>query len=322
MFQPQHYGLYFTDESVQRARKQRDQEPFRSAWTLLRQRKPLDLLALAQHQGLLYRFDGDDEAGARAVRILEQDSPAPSQAAGFVEAAATVMTWAQCFEMVRDHPTFSQPGEWMRQFASAVDDLNQPGHDLLFDEQVWLNALNLVASIVLEQEASFKQAANQFREIVRQDIHPEGYLRRAAVGPAGESLKRMLLAAQALILTAEAATHAGENLWAFNERGVSALTSAPYLLYYYYYPEKWRWDSKPEGDTIPVEGESHLTIEAVQELYQRHAGLWEMAQHQSWSKDRETLLAAIRPVYDLWGGGLVTLTHGTTEARRKRFGLF
>src|SRR5690606_23335403 len=94
MFQPQHYGLYFTDESVQRARKQRDQEPFRSAWTLLRQRKPLDLLALAQHQGLLYRFDGDDEAGARAVRILEQDSPAPSQAAGFVEAAATVMTWA------------------------------------------------------------------------------------------------------------------------------------------------------------------------------------------------------------------------------------
>ena len=65
-----------------------------------------------------------------------------------------------------------------------------------------------------------------------------------------------------------------------------------------------------------------MTLENAQALYRRHSGLWEMAQHRHWSQDRQMLLNEIRPVYDLWGGGLVSLTHGTVEPRRKRFGLF
>jgi hypothetical protein len=322
MFQPVHGGLYFTDEHIRQAREQRNTEPFRTAWAALHQRRQVDLLALAQWQGLLYRFDDDAEAGARAVGILQQDDLMPSNPASNIERVAAALAQAQCFEMVRNHPEFTQSAGWMQQFAAIVEHLNRAADDWLYTEQVWLNALNLAAGIVLEEEALFVPAADMFREIIRYDIHPEGYIRKAAQGQPRESLMRMLLAAQALILMAEMASHAGEDLWAFNERRVSALTPMPYLLYYYYYPEKWRWDAEAEADGVPEEGESRIEIEAAQALYKRHAGMWEMAQRQSWSKDRQVLLDEIRPVYDLWGGGLVTLTHGAPEQRRKRFGLF
>ena len=322
MFQPIHCGLYFTPEHIQRARDQRDTEPFRTAWAVLRQRRQVDLLALAQWQGLIYRFDADVEAGARAVHILQQDDLMPSNPTNNIELAAAALTQAQCFEMVRDHPALTQPDEWMQHFRGIVENLNNASGGWLYTERVWLNALNLAAGIVLEDEPLFTQAAELFKDMIRQDVHPEGYIRKAAQGQKHESLMRMLLAAQGLMLTAEMATHAGEDLWAFNERRVSALTPMPYLLYYYYYPEKWRWDAEIEGDAVPEEGDSHIEIEAAQALYRRHAGMWEMAQRQSGSQDRQMLLDAIRPVYDLWGGGLVTLTHGTPEQKRKRFGLF
>jgi hypothetical protein len=322
MFQPIHCGLFFTDEHIQQARDQRDAEPFRAAWAVLRQRRQVDLLPLVQWQGLLYRFDDDADAGVRAVRILQQDDLMPANPANGLELAAAALTQAQCFEMVRDHPEFTQPGEWMQRFRAIVDDLNRAAGDWLYSEQVWLNALNLAAGIVLEDEAMFAQAVDVFKEIIRHDVHPDGYIRKAMQGQKHESLMRMLLTAQALLLTAEMASHAGEDLWAFNERRVSALTPMPYLLYYYYYPEKWRWDAETEDDTVPEEGESRIEIEAAQALYKRHAGMWEIAQLQSWSRDRQVLLDEIRPVYDLWGGGLVTLTHGTLEQKRKRFGLF
>lgn len=311
MFQPVHCGLYFTEDQILQARVQQQIEPFRSAWAVLRQRRQLDLLALAQWQGLLYRLDEDVEAGRRTVDILEQDGPRLSTKGDFIEAAATAMTWAQCFELVRDHPAFSGQRAWLERFTEVIH-IFDTSHDLLPVERLWLNTLHLIAGVVLEDSAGFERAVDVVKEIVRHEIHPEGYIRLAVTGPKGDSLRRMLLAAQALILSAEAASHVGEDLWAFNERRVSVLTPVPYLLYYYYYPEKWRWDA--EGAFLQSEG--------VQALYQRHAGLWEMAQRQVWSKDRQTLLNAIRPVYDLWGGGLVTLTHGAAAPRRKRFGLF
>lgn len=322
MFQPVHFGLYFTESHVRNARSLQGTEPFRAAWALLHQRKPLDLLGLAQWHGLLYRFDDDEEAGARTVGILQQDDLTPAHPSSRLETIAAALTQAQCFELVRDHPAAFDRQGWLERFALTVDALNQDGSDWLHVEQLWLNALNLAASIVLEQEAPFWQAVDAFKDVIRRDVHPDGYIRRSAPGPAGESLVRMLLSAQALILTAEMALHAGEDLWAFTERGVSALTPTPYLLYYYYYPEKWRWDAEIEGDAVPDEGDSHLEIEAVQALYKRHAGLWEMAQHRNWSKDRQILLDEIRPVQDQWGGGLVTLSHGVIAPKRKRFGLF
>ena len=319
MFQPTHCGLYFSTDAIQRARAQQHTEPLAAAWTVLRQRMPLDFLEIAQWSGLLFRFTDDIETGARAVDILQQS--AAWQASSTVEQIASLMSWAQCFEMVRDHPQFSQSGAWLERFAGAVTAANAASGSQ-YVEQVWLNALNMVASVVLEDATLFAAAVATFKETIRDDVHPDGYIRRAAAGEKGMSLYRMLLAAQALILTAEVATHAEEDLWAFNARGVSALTPTPYLLYYYYYPEKWRWDADIEGDEVPEEGDSLLSVADVQTLYKRHGGLWELAQWHSFSPDRQLLLHDLRPVIDVWSGGLVTLTHGVAEPKKRRFGLF
>jgi hypothetical protein len=223
--------------------------------------------------------------------------------------------------MVRDHPAFDDRQNWLERFVRVVDSVNALP-DMSFVEQVWLNALNMAVSILLEDVARFDLAAAQFKAFIQHDVHPDGYIRRAAAGEKGMSLHRMLLASQALILSAEMASHVGEDLWAFNVRGVSALTSTPYLLYYYYFPEKWRWDTDSDGVEVPEEGQSLLSVDDVQALYKRHGGLWEMAQQRSFSKDRETLLNDLRPVVDVWGGGLVTLTHGKLEPKKRRFGLF
>ncbi len=319
MFQPRHYGLYFSNENIQRARTQQNDDTGADVWAILRQRKPLDLMEIAQWSGLLFRFADDVDAGSRAVEILQQG--ATWEPGSKVDQIATLMTWAQCFEMVRDHPQFGKSATWLEHFAEAVSIANAE-RKALYVEQVWLNALNMAASIVLEDEHLFTRAATTFKEIIQRDVHPDGYIRPAAEGEKGLSLHRMLLTAQALILTAEAASHVGEDLWTFSERGVSALTPTPYLLYYYYYPEKWRWDADIEGNEVPAEGDSLLSVADIQALYRRHGGLWEMAQRRSFSKDRQMLLNDLRPVVDVWGGGLVTLTHGFGEPTKRRFGLF
>ena len=323
MFNPQHCGLFFTVEHIQRARDKRETEPYLTAWNLLNQRRQLDLIQLAQSNGLLYRFSDDTDSGQRAVAILQEDDLTARHKAGDLDVIASVLTQAQCFEMVRDHPAFTRQADWLDTFTRTIKTLNQPWDERPYVAALWLNALNLAAAIVLEDEGLFAEAVDTFQETIRHDVHPEGYIRKATSGERGTSLHRMLLAAQALILTAEAATHAGENLWAFNERGVSALTPTPYLLYYYYYPEKWRWDAELKDEEVPEEGQSLLDPAAAQALYRQHAGLWEMAQHQSPSQDRQNLLNELRPIDDLWGGGLVTLTHGTVEYQpRRRFRLF
>ncbi len=195
--------------------------------------------------------------------------------------------------------------------------------DANYVEALWRNTLRLIGGIVLEDEARFSQAVEGFSEAVRHDLHPDGYVRKAAVdGDPALSLHRMLLAVQALILCAEAASHAGQDLWALSQRGVSVLTPLPYLLYYYYYPEKWRWDVEVEVEGVPEAGLASLDPQAVQGFYRQHAGLWEMAQHHSLSPDRQRLLDELRPIFDLWGGGLVTLSHGAEPVRHRRFGLF
>ena len=321
MFQPAHYGLYFSPDQVQQAQNHQDQEPLKTAWARLRQHRAMELIAIVQWNGLRYRFDDDREAGQRAVQILERDGPDLPASGSYIEQAAALMTCAQGFEMLRDHPDFHQQNAWLEQFAGQVQRLDHG--DLSYVEDLWANSLNLVAAIVLEQEAWFNQAVERFQAVIRSDVHPEGYIRQAALdGPPGGSINRMLLATQALILCAEAASQAGTDLWAFNHRGVSALTPTPYLLYYYYYPEKWRWEAEIKGDVIPEVNDSGLDLQAVMTLYQNHAGFWEMAQRRSPLPDRQVLLDELRPVYDLYGGGLVTLTHAVAPGKKRRYGLF
>lgn len=294
----QHFGLYFTSEHVQQAHRAADQ--FQPAWNLLRTYFPTDLLTGAQINGLRYRLDDDEAAGQNGLDLLRQLGMSISESD--FDSLTTAVALAQCYELVRD---FDSQSGWLDSFAAHVEQLNQKVSEPSFVEHLWLNLLNLSAGIVLERDDRFRQAVEVFKEAIRHDVHPEGYIPKVVQSQAGHGLYLMLLAAQALILTAEAATHAGENLWAFEHRSVSVLTPTPYLLYYYYYPEKWRWDTT-------------LQTEEVQALYKRHAGFWEMAQRHSPSRDRKILLDELRPIYDVRGGGLTTLTHGAETLPRRR----
>lgn len=311
----EHCGLYFTRAQIEQARQQREAEPAAAAWGLLDTYPAANALVQAQLNGLRYRFADNMQAGEQAVEGLHQLNPAAGTDKPFIEQVASVVVQAQIFEMVRDHPAWSQQKHWLADFADAVQTLQQPPTQLAHVDQLWLNLLNLVSGIVLEQDSPLQQAVTVFQRVIDHDIHPEGYILKA-VQPAedekpyyGDGLYRMLLSAQALILTAEAAAHVGHDLWGYENRGVSAMTPTPYLLYYYYFPHKWRWD-----DDLP--------LEATQALYREHGGLWDMAQRRVVSRDRKVLLDELRPIYDVWGGGLTSLTHGLPAEQRKRRGWF
>ena len=324
MFEPRHYGLYFDAAQGRRARAGCDLEPLRSAWDDLRRRRPATILWRAQQDALLYRLDEDVGAGERALRSLPAAEAEAGRSIGWLAHIVRLLSEAQCHELLHDHPAFVTRAAWLADFRERVAQCLNAAGELLHVERAWLNLLRLASAIAMEDERQFNQACDVFRDCVLYDIHFDGYIRAAARGTRGESLGRMLLTAQALVLCAEAAGLAGEPLWDYNARGVSALTPTPYLLYYYWYPEKWRWDGESEGGEVPPEGEGVPRLEETRQLFRRHAGLWEVAQAHSPSADRQQLLDELRPVYDEWGGGALTLTHAVVKparpVRRRLFG--
>lgn len=323
MFDPRHVGLYFSEAQAERARERRDSEPLSSAWQALRQRRPTTATGQMLQQALLYRLAGDLEAGVRALEALPAAAGEAVNSVGHFAQIAGLLLQAQCHELLHDHPSFSWRGAWLKDYAGRVQARLAQEEGLLHVELTWQNLLRLAGAIVLEDEARFQQACDLFQECVRRDLHFDGYIRKSAAGQRGGSLGRMLLTAQALTLCAEAATHAGESLWDYDARGVSALTPTPYLLYYYWYPEKWRWDGELDGEAVPQEGDGAPLAEEARALYRRHAGLWELAQTRSPSPDRQQLLDELRPVYDAQGGGPLTLTHALVKdvpSGRRLFG--
>ncbi|MEO8395039.1 MAG: DUF1998 domain-containing protein, partial [Chloroflexota bacterium] len=72
MFKPQHCGLYFTNDHIGQARREQDSEPFRSAFLFLRDREQQGAEA-AQWNAFRYRFQGDEDAGEKAVDMLIYD---------------------------------------------------------------------------------------------------------------------------------------------------------------------------------------------------------------------------------------------------------
>lgn len=305
-----HFGLYFTEAHVRQARENRDREPFRQAWALLDTYQPPAVIAAIQYLGLRYRFVSEEATGEQALHELEGLSTLIDEQQSYIAQVASLVTLAQGLEMFRNHPAWVNQPHWRDHFVAALEQVERSSDTLVHVDLVWLNLLRLVAGIVLEDQARFTAAVEMFQRVVDHDIHPEGYIIRTVDALEEDqsyyenSLYRMLLTAQALVLTAEAASHVGADLWRYENRGVSAMTPTPYLLYYYYYPEKWHW-------------ESGLVLEPVQVFYQEHAGLWDIAQRRFPLRDRKTLLAALQPIHDVWGGGLTTLTHGTIEQRRR-----
>jgi hypothetical protein len=295
-----HCGLYFSDEHILAARKGRERAPLKRAWTQLHDLQPADDLAAILHGGFLYRFDDNVSAGMQAAKLLyTQTFPTAKTLHPF----KTMAAMAQACELVR--PLFSEAElmYWQTEFELHLKRL---GEGVGYHEAMWCNTLHLIAGIVLEKPEWVENSTESFRRVVREDIHPDGYIRGAVEVPDGQSFFRHLVSTQALVLMAEAAKHIGVDLWGYEQRGVSVVTAAAYPLYYYYYPEKWRWDQ----DVDP---------EDTKRIFREQGGFLEIVQRQRPLHDIEMLLNEWRPLFDVNGGGLTTLSHGSA-AKRGLFG--
>jgi hypothetical protein len=177
-------------------------------------------------------------------------------------------------------------------------------------------ALNMAAGIVLEREPIFEAGAQVYRQTIDHSVRPEGFIPRAVQVAEGQGLAHQLLSVAALVLMAEMAQHVGVDLWRYSNRGVSVLTAATYPLYYYFYPEKWPWGTEAEIR----EGHTALEQEYATGLFRQHGGFLEMlnGRYDKPLRAIRLILKDIRPVVDVYGGGLTTLTHGLPE----RSGLF
>ncbi|MFN8562512.1 MAG: alginate lyase family protein [Anaerolineae bacterium] len=309
MFKPLHCGLYFTFDHVGQARRERDSEPFRSAYQYLREREQQGAQA-AQWYGLRYRFDADDDAGELAIAALERYMGEPLiEDMTYLDAVAQTMMLAQAFEMTRDHPAWRRDAQftWLNAFQERVNELSVSPYKDTQVENLWMAALVLVSGVLLEREDIFRVGVDVFRRTIDNDISPRGHIPRAVEGEDGGSLYRQVLSISALVLMAEAATHCGTNLWEYSNRGVSVTTAAVYPIYYFYTPEQWKWD---EG----------ITLDEAQLLFRRCGGFLEIVNRATGFRDLKPLLEDLRPIYDPHGGGLTTLSHGVPVRRRGLFG--
>jgi hypothetical protein len=296
MFKPAHFGLCFNAAQVKDARRNRQREPFAAAFARLAE-PPSTATPLTQAlwSALRYRFNDDQAAGNQALKLLHSDDePTPS----------AVLIAAHSFEMLRDLFPAAEQTRWLEKFQQQVDHLKlRAASDHSADsyvESVWQMTVSIVAGVVLEQSERFDAGAAEFQRIVAEDIHPNGYLTRAVDAHDGAGLARQISCVQALVLAAETAAHAGVDLWAFSARGVSVTTTAAYPLYYYFYPEKWRWDAD-------------LNEATAQPYYQHNGGFLEILYRRTRLHDAMLLLKALRPVVDPVMGGIPTLTHGVPK---------
>lgn len=304
MFTPQHYGLFFSADQVKAARKLRDQPPYREAWAMLLERRQQGAAA-AQWAGFRFRFNDDHPAGAEGIKSLIQCfSDGFDPEATFMQALEETMTLLHAFEMLRLHPAF-EVGQQARCIGFVVERfeyLTSLDYQPSYVESVWLALLYVVTGIVLEREDIFSAGVAVYERVVREDIHPQGYIAKAVEQGDGGGLLRQILTVEALVLMAEAAAHVGVDLWAYNYRQVSVVTAASYLLYYYFFPEKWRWDA-----------------DVSNEVYHKRNGFFELVNRHVTLHDLQPILDELRPVYDPPGGGLTTLSHGVAR-RRGLFG--
>lgn len=296
--------LLFSASDLQLAWGNRDREPVRSALPLLDTR-PEDALALAQLQALRYAFTDDADAGRAVIEALRsldfQDfelSNLPAIKRGF--------GWLTVMSLLRDHPDFAD--KFLAGTGAAQGQLDGGGGDLL--RKLWLAAVVMAAGILLEDDRQFQSAVSTYRRAVDQHIHPEGFFKGIVdVDGARQTYQGQFAATGALALMSEMGQQAGEDLWSYNNRAVSANTAATYTFYYYFFPESWRWE---EG----------LTRELTMEVMRQEGAFFEMVNRRSPLRGGDELFAEQRPLFSAVAGGLTTLTHGLKPPAKKRWRLF
>ncbi len=298
-------GLFHRAEHLTLARDNRERDPVASALLLL-ERGGEDPLETAHLAALRYQILADKPAAEIA---LEQLSKADVTTGESVDQARckSLLGWLSVAAMLRQHAHWQAlQTAIMPTFVAAVSDMTDAGDPL---EELWQGAAQLAVGIVFEHESFRQMGAGAYRKGVDHVIHPEGFLKGIVDVESSEpTYAKQVSGACALVIMAEMATHAGLDLWSYDNRGVSPVTATTYLLYYYYYPEHWRWSDglSPDDTAAVVAGEG-----AFIEMVNRRRPL----------RGVEQLLAEMRPMFCASGGGLTTLTHGLAPPKIRRWRL-
>lgn len=300
LFNPTHYGLIFTAEQVSASQKRREDAALARAWNVL-ENPNLDSAPSLYWQAMRHRIYGDMDAGLSAIHQMNH------QLKGDVgndwEQLRDTLFMAQCFELLRDHPALVDVApQWLAIFSDRIVSHNQMSHGMASIERFWLCAVNLAAGVVMEDAVVFETGLATFKELVAHQIHPDGYIKFAAERKDASAYFGHVVGTAALALAAEIATIAGVDLWAFNHRGVSVVTAATYVLYYYYFPDKWLWH---QG----------LTQDETRRIFREYGAFIEIVNYRAPLRGVEILLDELRPLCD-YGGGLTTLTHARPQKRR------
>lgn len=317
-----HYGLIFTAEHAQTAHQHQAAAPFHQAWTLLDTHQPLTDFDHLLIKAFRYRLRDDQAAGDWVAHDLNTDhtwGSVDQQAESVIAQAKAFFALSQAYELAREHPQLAS-SDGLDRHHQKFDALPLPAEDD-FISGLWYSVARMAGGVVLEDQTLIDASADYFRQIINTEIHPEGNFRTAVkVDPESQSLTNQVFGTQALVLIAEMAEYIGLDLWGYENRGVSALTAATYTVFYFFYPDQWRWNG---SEYRPSAGVSH---EFGASLFRNNGGFIEIIARR-YNKPLKAVtmaLDSLRPIYDVYGGGVVTLTHAipTKPSRNRRRWLF
>jgi hypothetical protein len=298
-FQPHHTGLFVPSLFLESSREARESRTLISAWMTLDDTPPDDVL----HQllWLVYRWRAleDTAAGQKAIMILHSLDDALIFTNQIAINRARLVALANLIEMLRAHPAATP--SLIQLYQHWVDSLQEDQIPTV-DASYWHVTLRLAQAVVLDDDTLFEQGVKWFEEAIAQ-LHPEGYVREAVEGKGEGTFATQLSIACALALAAEIGTNNGVDLWATNNRGVSAKTAAAYVLFYLFYPEKWRWSAP-----------GVLTAEIVKPLIKEQAAFMEIVNARSTLRTADLLFQQNRPMISSIGGGMTTLVYGAPPA--------
>jgi len=295
-------GLFHLEADLRLARENREREPIKGALALL-EAEEADPLANACKAALRGQLFETLEPGYRAAAALSLVDLKGGRLD--LDGIQRALAWLTAAAMLRDHPAWGV--SWRDQIAAMLDALDGAGETSEALTALWRGALTMAAGILLEDGKAIGRGGAVYRLAVERRIHPEGYFRDIAdLADAPARYEAQVSATGAMVLLAQMADLAGLDLWAYDSRAVSISTAVAYTHFYYFFPEKWRW-------------EAELSRERAIAIMRREGAFMEWVNRRNPPQGIEQFIAEQRPLFCAWGGGLTTLTHGLTPETKRRW---